>query len=176
MKKKKSRFWSFWLSFIPGCVEMYMGFFKRGISMFALFVGIITVSTFLNIGELMLFDLVVWVYAFFSARNLVHLEDIEIAMLQDDYLFHLDGMGGLGSKLADKYRSLVAVLLILFGSIMLLRVIINMFRNVLPDIVLDWMRSVSYYLPQLVIGVGIVALGMWLIRGKKQELLEEHNG
>ena len=176
MKKKKSKFWSFWLSFVPGCVEMYMGFLKRGLSMFALFVGIIAVATFLNIGELMFADVIVWVYAFFSARNLVHLEDSEIAILQDDYLFHVEGMGDLGSKLAGKYRSLVAVLFILFGSIMLLRVLINMLRGLIPGVILKWMQSVSYYLPQLVIGVGIVALGMWMIRGKKQELLEEHNG
>ena len=176
MKKKKSKFWSFWLSFVPGCVEMYMGFLKRGLSMFALFVGIIAVATFLNIGELMFADVIVWVYAFFSARNLVHLEDSEIAILQDDYLFHVEGMGDLGSKLAGKYRSLVAVLFILFGSIMLLRVLINMLRGLIPGVILKWMQSVSYYLPQLVIGVGIVALGMWMIRGKKPELLEEHNG
>lgn len=176
MKKKKSRFWSFWLSFVPGCVEMYMGFMKRGLSMFALFVGIIAVSTFLNIGEIMFLDVVVWVYAFFAARNMVHLEDSEIALLEDDYVFHIDGMEQLRAKLAGKYRSLVAVLMILFGSIMLLRVVIDMLRGVLPSYVLSLLRNISYYLPQLVIGVGIVALGMWLIRGKKQELLEEHNG
>ncbi|MBQ7918617.1 MAG: hypothetical protein IJ324_01575 [Lachnospiraceae bacterium] len=176
MKKKRSKFWSFWLSFVPGCVEMYMGFLKRGISMFALFVGIIAVAVFLNIGELMLVDVIVWVYGFFSARNLVHLEDSEIAILQDDYLFHVEGMGDLGSKLAGKYRSFIAVLLILFGSIMLLRVLISMLQGLIPDFVLVWLYSVSNYLPQLVIGVGIVALGMWLIRGKKQELLEDHNG
>lgn len=176
MKKKKSRFWSFWLSFVPGCVEMYMGFLKRGLSMFALFMAIIAVATFLNIGELMFLDLIVWVYAFFSARNLVHLEDGEIAMLQDDYLFHIEGMGNLGSKMAGKYRGLVAILLILFGSVMLLRVVHRMLQGFVPDFVLDLLWNVSYYLPQLVIGVGIVALGMWLIRGKKQELLEDHNG
>lgn len=176
MKKKKSKFWSFWLSFIPGCVEMYMGFLKRGLSMFALFVAIIAVATFLNIGELMLVDLIVWVYAFFSARNLVHLEDSEIAILQDDYLFHFDGMGNLGSKFAGKYRGFIAILLILFGSVMLLRVLYSMLRGVVPEIILSFIWNVSYYLPQIVIGVGIVALGMWLIRGKKQELLEDHNG
>lgn len=176
MKKKKSRFWSFWLSFVPGCVEMYMGFLKRGVSMFALFVGIIAVATFLNIGELMFIDVIVWVYAFFSARNLVHLEDSEIAMLQDDYLFHVDEMGSLRSKLAGKYRGIVAILLILFGSVMLLRVMYRMLEGLLPNIVISFLWSLSYYLPQLVIGVGIVALGMWLIRGKKQELLEDHNG
>ncbi len=175
MKKKKSKFWSFWLSFVPGCVEMYMGFLKRGVSMFALFVAIIAVATFLNIGELMFFDLIVWVYAFFSARNLVHLEDSEIAMLQDDYLFNVDGLSVLGSKLAGKYRSFVAVLLIVFGSVMLLRVLLNMLRGLVPDYILEWVRILSNYLPQLVIGLGIVALGMWLIRGKKQELLEDYH-
>ena len=163
MKKKKSRFWSFWLSFVPGCVEMYMGFLKRGVSMFALFVGIIAVATFLNIGELMFIDVIVWVYAFFSARNLVHLEDSEITMLQDDYLFHVDEMGSLRSKLAGKYRGIVAIMY-------------RMLEGLLPNIVISFLWSLSYYLPQLVIGVGIVALGMWLIRGKKQELLEDHNG
>ena len=176
MKKKKNKFWSFWLSFVPGCVEMYMGFLKRGVSMFALFVGVIAVATFLNIGELMFVDAIVWVYAFFAARNLMHLEDSEIALLQDDYLFHLDGIDNLRSKLAGKYRSLVAVLLILFGSVMLLRVVYRMLEGLVPEFILNLLWSASYYLPQLVIGVGIIALGMWLIRGKKQELLEDYHG
>lgn len=176
MKRKKNKFWSFWLSFVPGCVEMYMGFLKRGLSLFALFVGIIAVSTFLNIGELMFIDLIVWVYAFFSARNLTHLEDSEIAILEDDYLFHLDGMDVLKNKLAGGYRSLVAVLLILFGSVMLFRVLYRMLQGLIPEFVRSWLWNISYYLPQIVIGLGIVALGLWLIRGKKQELLEDHNG
>ena len=176
MKRKKSKFWSFWLSFVPGCVEMYMGFMKRGVSLFALSVGIIAVSSFLNIGEFMFLDLSVWVYAFFSARNLTHLEDSEIAILEDDYLFHLDGMEVMKNKLAGGYRSLVAVLLILFGSVMLFRVLYRMLQGMIPEVISDLLWNVSYYLPQIVIGLGIVALGMWLIRGKKQELLEDHNG
>lgn len=176
MKRKKNKFWSFWLSFIPGCVEMYMGFMKRGLSLFALFVAIIAVATFLNIGELMLPDLIVWVYAFFSARNLTHLEDSEIAILEDDYLFHLDGMDALKNKLAGGYRSLIAVLLIVFGSVMLFRVLYRMLQGLIPEFVRAWIWNISHYLPQIVIGLGIVALGVWLIRGKKQELLEEHNG
>lgn len=175
MKKKKSKFWSFWLSFIPGCVEMYMGFFKRGLSLFAMFVTIIAVASFLNIGEVMFLDLIVWVYAFFSARNLVHLEDMELAMLEDDYLFHLEGVDAIKSKLAGGYRSLVALLLILFGSVMLLRVLYRMLRGLLPEFINDLLWNISNYLPQVVIGLGIVALGVWLIRGKKQELLEEHH-
>lgn len=176
MKRKKSKFWSFWLSFIPGCVEMYMGFLKRGVSLFALFVTIIAVSSFLNIGEFMFLDLIVWVYAFFCARNLTHLEDSEIALLEDDYIFHLDSMESLKNKLAGGYRNLVAVLLILFGSVMLFRVLYRMLQGLIPEFVRRWIWDISNYLPQVVIGLGIVALGVWLIRGKKQELLEDHNG
>ena len=176
MKRKKNKFWSFWLSFVPGCVEMYMGFLKRGVSLFSLFVTIIAVSSFLNIGELMFLDLIVWVYAFFCARNLVHLEDSDIAMLEDDYIFHLEGMESLKNKLAGGYRRLVAVLLILFGSVMLFRVLYRMLRGLIPEFVRDILWNISSYLPQIVIGLGIVALGVWLIRGKKQELLEDHNG
>ena len=52
MTNKKSRFWTFIFSMIPGAGEMYMGFFKHGISVMALFWLIVAIATFINLGAL----------------------------------------------------------------------------------------------------------------------------
>ena len=44
MQRKKSRFLVFILSFIPGAGEMYMGFMKQGVTLMAVFAGIIAVA------------------------------------------------------------------------------------------------------------------------------------
>ena len=39
MTKKKSGFWTFIFSLLPGAAEMYMGFMKMGVSLMGLFFG-----------------------------------------------------------------------------------------------------------------------------------------
>ena len=48
MTKKKSGFWTFLFSWIPGAGEMYMGFMRMGISLMILFWGIIALAVFFN--------------------------------------------------------------------------------------------------------------------------------
>ena len=46
MKNKKSRFWVFVFSFLPGAGEMYMGFMKMGLSLmlgFMLTVAVVSI-------------------------------------------------------------------------------------------------------------------------------------
>ena len=70
MTKKKSGFWTFLFSWIPGAGEMYMGFMRMGVSLMGLFWGIIALSIFTNTGFLMLVDVIVWFYSFFHVHNL----------------------------------------------------------------------------------------------------------
>ena len=48
MTKKKSGFWTFMFSWLPGAGEMYMGFMRMGLSLMGLFWGIIALSIFFN--------------------------------------------------------------------------------------------------------------------------------
>ncbi|MBQ2800619.1 MAG: hypothetical protein IJF03_04450 [Lachnospiraceae bacterium] len=173
MKRKKSRFWSFVLSFLPGCTEMYMGFMKTGISLMALFWGLVAIGTILNIGEVMYLTLIVWFYGFFHANNLAGLSQSEIEAMPDDYLFNVDGLCGTGEKLTGSYRKIVSIVLVVLGAGLCIRGVFGMMRGILPQVIIDMYYVICDYLPQLIVGVGIIAIGLTMIKGKKQELLEE---
>ena len=49
MPTQKRGFWLFIFSLIPGAGEMYMGFFKQGISIMTLFWGIVAISGRMNL-------------------------------------------------------------------------------------------------------------------------------
>lgn len=57
MQKQKKGFLLFISSLIPGAGEMYMGFFKQGISIMTLFWAIIAIAGGLNISSLVIFFL-----------------------------------------------------------------------------------------------------------------------
>jgi hypothetical protein len=152
---------------------MYMGFMKTGISLMVLFWGLIAMGTILNIGEVMYLTLIVWFYGFFHANNLAGLSQSEIETMPDDYLFQVDGLCGAGEKLTGSYRKIVSIVLIVLGAGLCIRGVFGMLREILPQVIIDMYYIICDYLPQMIVGVGIIAIGLTMIKGKKQELLEE---
>ena len=69
MTRKKGGFFTFICSLLPGAGEMYMGFFKQGISIMSLFFIMIVVSSWLELGPLMFVLPVLWFYSFFHVQN-----------------------------------------------------------------------------------------------------------
>lgn len=173
MRSKKSSFWNFVLAWIPGCSEMYMGFMKMGLSLMIAFWGIVALSVVLNLGPIMFIGMIAWFYSFFHARNLYHMEYSEFIALEDRYLYDVDRLTVSGEKVTQKYRNVIAVILIVLGIVLVFRGIFDAFRGILPQVVLDIYWNASYYLPQIVVGVGIILLGKFLIDGKKRELYED---
>ena len=184
MKSRKSRFWTFCLSFLPGCAEMYMGFMKMGISLMGMFFALFIIGGFFGQSIFVLADIVVWFYAFFHAHNLRAMDDEEFYALEDDYLFHLDGSGKefWNKAVASRYRKLAAAVLILVGISILWNNLLDLLWYILPDFLEDIVYTISYRIPQTVLGIAIIVAGVWMIRGKKKELLdgeekeEEHGG
>ena len=66
MTRKKNKLLTFLWSLIPGAGEMYLGFFKMGTSLMALFLLLLSFSGFLNFYVLSLLSPVVWFYMLFS--------------------------------------------------------------------------------------------------------------
>ncbi|MDD3140341.1 MAG: hypothetical protein PHX08_15405, partial [Lachnospiraceae bacterium] len=89
MTKKKNGFLTFVFSCLPGAGEMYMGFFKQGVSIMSLFFLLIFVSSWMNMGALMYISPVIWFYSFFHANNLHSLPDEEFYAIEDTFLFPL---------------------------------------------------------------------------------------
>lgn len=171
MKSKKSRFWNFWLAFLPGCSEMYMGFMKMGLSLMVVFWGIVAVASLLELGALMFAAMIVWFYSFFHARNLVHLPEEAFQRVEDRYLVDL--------SVLDRFREnaegnkILALALIVFGGYLCIRAMMRLCWYILPDFLMELLYAVADFMPRILIGLAIIVLGIWMIRGKREELYEE---
>ena len=73
----------------------------------------------------------------------------------------------------SRYRKVTAVVLILVGVSILWNNLLELLDWLLPPIAREILYSLGYRVPQLALAVGVIAVGIWLIRGKKQELQEE---
>lgn len=154
---------------------MYMGFMKMGVSLMGLFLGLIVLGSFFAQGIFLVVDVVVWFYAFFHAHNLRAMDDEDFYMLEDEYLFSAKEAGKefWNRTVVSRYRKIVAGILILMGVSILWNNVLYMLDWLLPDVLDELMYLISYRVPQIILGIGIIAVGILLIRGKKQELLEE---
>lgn len=176
MTKKKSGFWTFIFSLMPGAAEMYMGFMKMGVSLMGLFFCVAFLAGFFGIGVIGLLDVIIWFYSFFHAHNLRAMDDEDFYAMEDHYLLPMEGFAKefWTKTVVSRYRKLIAVVLILFGISILWDNFLDIMAALVPEFIFDYIYTFSYRIPQLILGVGIIAVGMMLIRGKKQELLEDH--
>ena len=81
MTKKKGKLMTFLWSLIPGAGEMYLGFFKTGVSLMAAFVLLLSLAGFLQLNVLSLLAPVVWFYSFFHSNHINALPDDEFYAL-----------------------------------------------------------------------------------------------
>lgn len=170
MQKQKKGFWLFIFSLIPGAGEMYMGFKKQGISIMLLFWSLIAVAASINMGQLVLFLPIIWFYSFFNVHNLKSLSEEEFRCVEDTYILHLDKLIGDADHLLSKYRTIVAVLLIVFGISILWNNLISILTWILPESLSDFLYTLTYHLPQIVIAAAIILAGLYILSGKKKEL------
>lgn len=178
MTKKKGRFLTFIFSLLPGAGEMYMGFMKMGFSLMTVFFAMIALGGFFGSSILAVAAVVVWFYAFFHANNLRSMDDEEFYALEDNYLFFFDQIVEEvnGRTFISRYRKVLAVVLVFFGISILWNNLLDFLYWLLPEGMMEVVYQISYRIPQIVLGLGIIAAGVLLIRGKKQEMIEEMEG
>ncbi len=169
MTKKKSGFLTFCFSLIPGAGEMYMGFMKQGLSIMAAFWLLIFLAAFLNIGPVLFILPILWCYSFFNVHNIRGMSDEEFYALEDDYAFHLNHIFPLSHK-SRRQNTVLACALIVMGVMVLWNNMTNYLEWLIPT-PLYW--AITEGIPQVFIGMLLIAAGLYLIRGKKRELDEE---
>ena len=133
VRKRKSGFLTFCFSLLPGAGEMYLGFMKMGVSLMGLFFGIWMLCVLLNVYFFAYAEVVLWFYSFFHAHNLAGLTDEEFLKVEDEFLFHLDVFPDV-AKNAGKYRSIVAVILIIIGGLRMIRGKEEKLKEVIIDV------------------------------------------
>lgn len=174
MTKQKHGFLLFLASLIPGAGELYMGFRKQGISIMAVFWGIIALasSTF-GFGWLLMFAPILWFYSFFNVHNLKSLSEEEFYAMEDTYILHIgEFLGDAGNMLA-KYRKLTAIAMILIGFSVLWSFLTDIIYWLLPNPLAYGLSMTIGRIPQIVIGVALIVAGVYIITDKKHKLDQE---
>lgn len=171
--KRKSRFFTFCTSLIPGAGQMYQGHMRRGISIMLVFVLIAAFSVFTNIAEAAFILPVIWFYAFFDSMNNSGLTIDELRAIEDKPIINIETLKKFDNSgiLNFKGGSVVLGAVIIFiGATMLYRTLIMPIINNLWNI--DVIPPVVYYtavrIPALLIGVVIILIGVRIIKGSKK--------
>ena len=170
MIRKKSSFLTFCFSLLPGAGQMYMGFMKRGSSLMAYFFLTIFLSTWLGLGPLMFLMPIIWFYAFFDTHNLRAMPDDEFYAMEDNFILLPDYAREKAQLIQSKYRNVLAIALIVIGSTILWNNFVDIIDDILPDLVSSVLYRFGRLAPQLFVACAIIAFGIYLIRGKKQNL------
>lgn len=172
MTRKKSGFITFILSLLPGAGEMYMGFMKMGVSLMGAFFLIIALASWLEIGPMVFVAFIAWFYSFFHVHNLASMPDEEFYALEDDYLFHFLKTGKQGEGAQKKQRNIIAAILILFGLILLWKGMMSVISFYFPQIY-SALHMTGNLFSRVIVGIIVIALGVYMIRGKKQSIYED---
>lgn len=180
MTNKKNKFFTFCFSLLPGAGEMYLGFYKMGLSLMSLFTIIITLISSLNISVLSFLIPVIWFYSFFHVHNLNALPDEEFYGIEDNWLFFQDIHDVKLHDFFNQHKRTIAFIMIFLGA----NVIWNIFQGILFRIlglfnihneIYHIIRNISYSIPQCLIGIAIIYIGIQLIKGKKEDLDSDAN-
>lgn len=174
MTRKKNGFLTFIFSLIPGAGEMYMGFFKQGISIMCVFFGLGAMSSYLMMGPLLFLMPVIWFYSFFHVHNLASLSDEEFYATEDKFLFNFDKDFPKKQLENGKSRKILAIILILWGSFALWDVFMEYISRMLEVLGRDfeWIYEIVNDIPRFILSVAIILVGTYLIKGKKKELTQ----
>lgn len=164
---RRSGFRLFISSIIPGCGQMYQGYMKRGLSLLIEFFGILALAMLVNVGQLAIFSLIVWLYAFFDSYNLRAQIEEGVERNPDAYILG-EWLRNPGSVFGKQVKScrVIGWALILVGVLILY----NMSGWYLSGVLSGWGYDILYaYLPRALISALLIGLGVWFIRGNRKK-------
>lgn len=180
MTNKKSKFLTFFISLIPGAGEMYLGFYKMGISLMALFAVLSALSGLLNSELLILFLPVIWFYSFFHVHNLNAMSDEEFYALEDNWLFRPENFPDSLRDFILGHQKFLSYFLIFLGAAELWQILNSFLYRTLQ--LLSISEELYYYIhrmisdiPQILIGIGLIYIGYLMIKQKKETLEHSDN-
>lgn len=167
---RRNGFLTFICALFPGFGQMYQGYMRRGVSLAFWFWGLAFVAGMLGLGVMTFLMVVIWAYSFFDTFNLRSLSPEQRAVFQDNYVpsaewltqhkldrFVTSGKGGKA----------IAWVLIGVGVIILYNNFVSFVYYQLREY-LPFLATFLDRLPQLVIALAVIALGVWMLRGRRQ--------
>ncbi|MGI5893107.1 MAG: hypothetical protein ACOX6P_00780 [Candidatus Merdivicinus sp.] len=170
---------------MPGAGHMYLGKMKRGMTLMLLFWGSMALAMLLGIGALTFAMPIVWFYAFFDNLNLISLTPEELKNAPDPFCFGLlEGVELKKIKIFETKNVMLGWALIILGVIMLYNTFASSIVRSLATLLeslgasTNWLWSIYYNIPQLVIAILIIVLGIRFMHGgkKKSDDLRQYIG
>lgn len=175
MRYKRNGFLTFCFACLPGAGQMFLGFMKRGISLMTIFFGIIALAGQLRMDILLFAVPVIWCFSFFDTMNKNALTKEELNELPDRFLWIEDADFQLLFK--GKFRTVVAVALIVIGVYSLLRMLWDILGEALGGGKLPyWLyEGIFYDGPRILFSLAIIASGIYLMGVRKPKQIEEED-
>ncbi len=167
--KRKSGFLLFWFSLLPGAGEMYLGFMRQGLSLMGLFWGIIALTAWLELGPFLLILPILFFYSFFHSHNLFKLPDDQFYQIPDTFLFSLNEDNPFYG-IFKRFHNGIAIILILLGISLLWNCFLDVLYWILPSFLYRFFSHLTDLVPRIAVGLLIIGMGLYVIRGKKQDL------
>ncbi|MBQ4050068.1 MAG: hypothetical protein IJD13_00420 [Oscillospiraceae bacterium] len=174
--RKHSRFLAVVFGFIPGAGHMYLGKMNRGLTLMALCFGTIALGVIFTPVFFLL--PLVWFYAFFDCLNLSALPREQLDAQADELGFGSLDLKALKMKIpSGSGGKVLGWAFILVGGYMLYEMLAYRFIDMLQILWIDdemfwWLDSLINKIPQIVLSVIIIVLGVRLIKGGKKRVDE----
>ncbi|MDF2866329.1 MAG: hypothetical protein K0R72_1147 [Clostridia bacterium] len=166
---KKSLFFTFCFSFIPGAGQMYQEYMKRGLSIMLLTALFIAVTVIVGAPIFIIPIPIIMIYSFFDTYNIRNNIDKE-NKVSDEYIWKMAGIDIFEGSL-EKYKknSFLGFSLILIGAYLLFN---NVIGSLIYETNIEWLidivRSIRSYLPSLLVSLISIAIGIKFISNKEQ--------
>lgn len=168
MTNKKNRFFTLVFSCCPGAGEMYMGLYKHGISLMALFFGAFAAALWLNWEELVfLICPVVWCYSFFHTHNLRRMTEEAFAAVEDRFFFEGYVKYQPDWQFTEKHRRFFGLVLLLAGLSILWKVGMRLLETLFYVPEFFWRLGSS--VPQIAMALLVLYAALRLMREPKEE-------
>ena len=171
MIQKKNKFFTLLFSFLPGAAEMYMGFMRNGSSIMAVFFLSIIIPSVLRIEDVfILIAALVWFYSFFHARNLAACSEEKLQSLPDEFIWEAFTRGRMFSISDPILKKWGAYILIICGILLLWNNVASVLYRLIPDSMWEYLAPLVNQIPQVAVSILIIAIGVRMIMGKKEEI------
>lgn len=167
MKHQRRMLTTYFLSFLPGAGFMYRGYMKRGFSYLATFFTLIALVETIGIGLLQVIPILLWFYAFFDQINTLSDVMEERKKIEDKNMLLSFFKKRNLTKIINNYR-LIGGSCVFFGIIYFMRVIEKTIRLFVPAVIRDNIETLVSCIPQMLVAVLLIYVGVRLSKGNKQ--------
>lgn len=180
IKNTKNKFLTFVFSLMPGVGQMYQGLMRRGVSMMALFFGVIAISVLLYLPAICFALPIIWFYSFFDVMNRSNYSIDELKAVKDSYILNLNLKPDSKLNLLLKNKHLfIGWIIVIIGVYALFNSLVfnnwYLFNTFFEPYVYDMVHHIASFIPKLMVPIICLIIGVKLIKGtnKNQDCINQ---